>query len=164
MFQMFSLRYASKLLASRRHTDERNFRRPDILPCGDLGVQKGLLRWVLASHSAEAAKKVTIAPHRLPGAEDEGREDDSVNASPQKEVPVPEGEEIATSVLPAPNNPSAPLATPRKKKPTAKKDVQPSTSYTMSRLTGDEDVEPIPLPDGLSISTVKSRLAGKKAK
>jgi len=29
-----------------------SLRRPDVLPVGDLGVQKGLLRWALAAHSA----------------------------------------------------------------------------------------------------------------
>lgn len=29
-----------------------SLRRPDVLPVGDLGVQKGLLRWILAAHGA----------------------------------------------------------------------------------------------------------------
>jgi DNA-3-methyladenine glycosylase II len=29
-----------------------SLRRPDILPVGDLGVQKGLVRWILAAHGA----------------------------------------------------------------------------------------------------------------
>lgn len=29
-----------------------SLRRPDVMPVGDLGVQKGLLRWVLAAHGA----------------------------------------------------------------------------------------------------------------
>jgi DNA-3-methyladenine glycosylase II len=29
-----------------------SLRRPDVLPVGDLGVQKGLLRWALAGHNA----------------------------------------------------------------------------------------------------------------
>ncbi len=35
-----------------------SLRRPDVLPIGDLGVQKGLLRWALAAHGALPAAKV----------------------------------------------------------------------------------------------------------
>ena len=35
-----------------------SLRRPDVLPVGDLGVQKGLLRWALAAHGSLPASKV----------------------------------------------------------------------------------------------------------
>ncbi|KAG8864555.1 hypothetical protein FRB96_005058 [Tulasnella sp. 330] len=145
-----------------------SLRRPDVLPCGDLGVQKGLLRWVYASHSTEASKKLRIAPHRLPGAPDadeETRDDSVVMASPQKEAPLVEGEEPSTSVLPAPSNLSVLPATPTKKS-NSRTASQPSTLAALFSPAKDNELvlNPITLPDGLSIAMVKSRLAGKKVK
>lgn len=39
-------------------------RRADVLPVGDLGVQKGLLRWVLAAHGALPAPKASTTPRK----------------------------------------------------------------------------------------------------
>ncbi|GJJ06104.1 hypothetical protein Clacol_000293 [Clathrus columnatus] len=41
-----------------------SLRRPDILPVGDLGVQRGMLRWFLALHSPN--DPVNISPKKLP--------------------------------------------------------------------------------------------------
>ncbi|KAG8906159.1 hypothetical protein FRB99_007473 [Tulasnella sp. 403] len=144
-----------------------SLRRPNILPVGDLGVQRGLLRWVLASHSPEYAKKVTIAPARLPGNEEQG----AVSATTQTETPSQNGlvtedtsDEPGSSILPAPHNPVAPPATPAKPKKT--KPIPPPTPTTASIFLGTDraPIKAVDLPDGLSVSVLKSRLAGKKAK
>lgn len=152
-----------------------SLRRGNILPCGDLGVQKGLLRWTLASHSLADAKKTQIAPHRLPGL-DEGNsevaENPSVSAppSPQKETILPETDEPATSVLPAPNEMPVPPATPMKKrgqkgstKTTAPTAGQPAPVMLLA-LACEGEVTPMSLPEGLTIPVMKSRLSGKKTK
>ncbi|KAF8580444.1 DNA glycosylase [Ramaria rubella] len=43
-----------------------SLRRPDILPVGDLGVQKGLIRWFLSLHCPDVP--LTISPKKLPKA------------------------------------------------------------------------------------------------
>jgi len=41
-----------------------SLKRPDILPVGDLGVQRGLLRWVLSLHQPEF--RIDVSPKKLP--------------------------------------------------------------------------------------------------
>ncbi|KIO30709.1 hypothetical protein M407DRAFT_14276 [Tulasnella calospora MUT 4182] len=150
-----------------------SLRRPNILPCGDLGVQKGVLRWVLASHSPKDAAHLKIAPERLPGnsEEDEHGVGASSNdsgletpvASPAKEA-NPDEDADGTSILPTPKASTNPPATPKKRGPKAK--IIPPTPFTPSVFTGrvEAPVTPIPLPDGLTVSGLKARLAGKKIK
>lgn len=164
MFSMFSLR------------------RPNILPCGDLGVQKGLLRWVLASHSPEEAAKVRIAPHRLPGNADEEAAAEAAGSlskefqsetQPQADNLVAStiSEEVVTSLIPAPSNSMNPPATPAKKSagkgsrsPTKAPPPSPFSSAVFTKRTGDEGTSPVPLPTGLNVPTLKARLGGKKTK
>ncbi|KAI9442125.1 DNA glycosylase [Lactarius indigo] len=46
-----------------------SLRRPDILPVGDLGVQRGLLRWVLSLHQPEY--RINVSPKKLPGSSED---------------------------------------------------------------------------------------------
>ncbi|KAF8503093.1 DNA glycosylase [Gautieria morchelliformis] len=41
-----------------------SLRRPDILPVGDLGIQRGVVRWFLSLHSPKDA--VTVSPKKVP--------------------------------------------------------------------------------------------------
>ncbi|KAG8934791.1 hypothetical protein FRC02_009238 [Tulasnella sp. 418] len=154
-----------------------SLRRPDILPTGDLGVQKGLLRWMIAGHSPEDARNIRIMASRLPGNENEeqtqassdapstpyrltlGVENpDDVVASPSKEV------DPISSILPAPKGNVKPPETPVKKRrnvviPPPTPLVPPSESssaLTPSNVT--------PIPEGLTLATLKSRSSGKKVK
>ncbi|KAG8898956.1 hypothetical protein FRC00_002105 [Tulasnella sp. 408] len=150
-----------------------SLRRPNILPCGDLGVQKGLLRWVLASHSPKDAAHLKIAPERLPGntEEDEQGVGASSNdsgletpvASPAKEANLDEDAD-GTSILPTPKASTNPPVTPKKRK--TKAAVIPPTPFTPSVFIGraEAPAAPISLPDGLTVSGLKARLAGKKTK
>ncbi|KAG8979567.1 hypothetical protein FRB90_008062 [Tulasnella sp. 427] len=151
-----------------------SLRRPNILPCGDLGVQKGILRWVLASHSPKDAAHLKIAPERLPGNSEEDEEgvgapsNDSSGletpvASPVKEA-NPDEDADGTSILPTPKAAANPPVTPKKQR--AKAAAVPPTPFTPSVFTGPAEapVTPIPLPDGLTVSALKARLAGKKTK
>lgn len=138
-----------------------SLRRPNILPVGDLGVQKGVLRWILASHSDEEAKKIKIAPHRLPG-----NTEGEAETAP---APVTADEGASSSVIPAAETPANPPATPVKKKGkkgAADSGKVPQTPFTKSVFAGtaEDPIEPLPLPDGLSVATMKSRLSGKKTK
>lgn len=151
-----------------------SLRRPNILPCGDLGVQKGVLRWVLASHSPKDAAHLKIAPERLPGNSEEdgqgvgassnGSGLETPVASPVKEA-NPDEDADGTSILPTPKASANPPVTPKKQK--AKKATIPPTPFTPSVFTSGPLgtlVTPVPLPDGLTVGSLKARLAGKKTK
>lgn len=60
-----------------------SLRRPDILPVGDLGVQRGLLRWFLALHSP--AHPFGLAPEKLPK---DDAEQETAAASKSKSTPA----------------------------------------------------------------------------
>ncbi|KAG8953430.1 hypothetical protein FRC04_002272 [Tulasnella sp. 424] len=151
-----------------------SLRRPNILPCGDLGVQKGVLRWVLASHSPKDAAHLKIAPERLPGnSEEDGQGVGASSNGSGMETPVaspakegnPDEDADGTSILPTPKASANPPVTPKKQK--AKKAAIPPTPFTPSVFTSGPmgaPVTPIPLPDGLTVGGLKSRLAGKKTK
>jgi DNA-3-methyladenine glycosylase II len=66
-------------------------RRPDILPVGDLGVQKGLVRWTLARHAPEHA--FTLRPDAV--------EQDAEEA-PADPTPGPRTRSRASTPVPAP--------------------------------------------------------------
>ncbi|EJU03972.1 DNA glycosylase [Dacryopinax primogenitus] len=116
-------------------------RRPDIMPYGDLGVQRGLLKWVLASHDKNY--RLAIEPKKLPQP--------SVEEDPQAaETTDPALQEGDASAIPP-----IPAETPQKRKKAAKVE---SPSNAVHVPLG----KPVKLPDGLTVSQLKSRLSGKK--
>lgn len=163
---------------------------------GDLGVQRGILRWFLALHSQD--DPVSISPKKLPKNPGNSNDDDS---------PIHHGtadSKAVTSVdstkLPGPP-PPATLASqeddisslpPVPATPVKKRGGIPSTEIlgtaTMDQKpieTGNMTVFPEPftpsinkilkreheqrttvpsLPEGLNVTTLKSRLSGKKVK
>ena len=156
-----------------------SLRRPDILPVGDLGVQKGLLRWALAAHDA--------LPKSKNSASDEARKKYGMNDKDQINTLVKPPSTPPRVALPLPPTPVTPntsalhpatLHTPAPK-------AYPTTPLTpavenfeieeipqaapenllsaMSGIDGWDAHRVVPL-DGLSIDTMKARLGGKKAK
>ncbi len=132
-----------------------SLRRPNILPVGDLGVQRGLLRWVVASHVPDVAHKTRVAPWKLPGIDEDVAVDDTRPSTPPPE---------ASSLLPVPEETST--ISPKTPVKRGKAKVTPPTPFTPSIFSGtaNEPIMPIPLPEGLTIATLKARLTGKKAK
>ena len=148
-----------------------SLRRPDILPVGDLGVQRGVIRWFLSLHSPKHL--FTISPKKLPRAPSESAdiEDDTEmepstsNVKTPKRAVTPEAstvlptnlvtpkrgvnnddesdEEIATPSLPAPPQP-----------------FTPSINQTLNKSLPGEYTPPS-LPAGLTVDILKSRLNGK---
>lgn len=114
-----------------------SLRRPDILAVGDLGLQKGLLRWVLASHSSNIELK--IHPEKL--------------AAESKPTSTAIDADDA-SVLP-------PVPTQIQGDVTGSSSAAPVS--TVSAVL-NKNVAPIPLPEGLTVAALKSRLEGKKIK
>jgi DNA-3-methyladenine glycosylase II len=184
-------------------------RRPDVLPVGDLGVQKGLLRWVLAAHGA-LPPSVPKSP-KTPKGKGKGKEDHTpsdyggggVTLTPSASMatipatPTPSASPLAATAsfttatppwnlvtptkltstpsfeTPLPSTPAPPALTPSASTllpapvPTPSKLPAPAPDSILTPPPGwDKDCahRAAPLPDGLSVEMLRSRLAGKKAK
>lgn len=132
-------------------------RRPNILPVGDLGVQKGVARWILSLHSADYEYKVE--GDRLPGAssqddaEVEVTQDATEQSQPLERAATPDMSSVVPAVPSTPPklNDELPMLPPA---------FTPSIITTL-RKTHDE-VDPPKLPPGLSVAELKARLNGKK--
>jgi DNA-3-methyladenine glycosylase II len=127
-----------------------SLRRPDILPIGDLGVQKGLLNWVLSSHDPEKYP-LCVNPRKLPQTNDDEPE------KPGEAKAAEPGED--TSVLPAPTEASTSKSTAPAPAPAPK-----ASSSKQPDGTPLVPTKPVPLPEGITLETLKARANGKKAK
>ena len=123
-------------------------RRPDIMPVWDLGVQKGLLKWIVAAYE----------PFVPPATEDR-----PANPPPDMSSVIPIGTETGDEVVPASN-----IAFPPSEPPTQKKAEQKGLEKALLALqehrSQEELQEMFPLPEGMDLALLKSRLSGKKAK
>ncbi|TFK89109.1 DNA glycosylase [Polyporus arcularius HHB13444] len=151
-----------------------SLRRPDILPVGDLGVQRGLLRWFVALHAP--AYPVSLRKDKLT---DQGADDSPVSGTPKLLEEARATTPDASSVPPVPDTllPS----TPKKKGKGQASDgtaaaaetsmglpepFTPSINRTLNMLgkpgegSGTEVKVP-PLPEGLTVAQMKTRLNGK---
>ncbi|KAG8764157.1 GTPase-activating protein [Ceratobasidium sp. 423] len=120
-----------------------SLRRPDILPVGDLGTQKGLLNWVISSHDPDKYP-LGINPKKLPKTNEDEPE------KPEEAKAVEPAED--TSVLPAPGEASTSTA-----KPMASSSKPPNSVP----LT---PTKPVQLPQGITLEMLKARANGKKVK
>jgi DNA-3-methyladenine glycosylase II len=155
-------------------------RRPDILPVGDLGVQKGLLKWVLAVYDSCSSAAVESS-EVVRSTKEEGKEEEPKGEMDSSIVPT--GIEKGDQLVPASSatNPSLepttiPSSTQTVTSPSVKNKVKKSvSSSTPSGLekqlltlepgrTREEIQEMFPLPEGLDLGLMRSRLGGKKAK
>ncbi|KAI0315461.1 DNA glycosylase [Amylostereum chailletii] len=163
-----------------------SLRRPDILPLGDLGVQRGVLRWFLSLHNPE--ERIDISPKKLPVPNDKPKpeEEDTTTAEDADTLPVlgPAGSAEAPST-PPPRTATLPSIdvpgqTPAKRKtkmpappaptpsalglPSFPPAFTPSINATLEgkNLKEEEGYLPVPLPSGLTTSEMKVRLGGKK--
>ncbi|KDQ27608.1 hypothetical protein PLEOSDRAFT_158514 [Pleurotus ostreatus PC15] len=142
-----------------------SLRRPDILPVGDLGVQRGVARWFLALHSP--TYNISISPDKVTGGElkstplDKDDEDDDEEGTlpvfgttsttpvePQDVSSVPPGGVAAT-----------PMPDGSKKNVAA---MPPPLTPATRKILTSTSAPAAPLPGGLTASDLKSRLDGKK--
>ncbi|KAF4598110.1 Alkylbase DNA Glycosylase/Transcriptional Activator [Pleurotus pulmonarius] len=141
-----------------------SLRRPDILPVGDLGVQRGVARWFLALHSP--TYNISISPDKVTGGELKstplGKDDDddeegtlpvfgaesATPADPQDLSSVPPGGVAAT-----------PMPDGSKKNVSA---MPPPLTPASRKILTSTNASATPLPSGLTASDLKSRLDGKK--
>jgi DNA-3-methyladenine glycosylase II len=155
-----------------------SLRRSDILPVGDLGVQRGLVRWFLSLHSS--SHRYSISPDKLTGQP--GSSSQAINTTTEKNqdvLPVlgkpkrrkshnAETRDDELDELPVADVSSVlPAATPHRKGK-SKGSQLPSmpTPFTPSinkilHTNANGNSSP-PLPEGLSVEVLKSRLEGKK--
>lgn len=130
-----------------------SLRRPNILPVGDLGVQKGLVRWFLALHSP--AHPYSLIPEKLiADTEPEKEKEDGEDALPVAGQPSVAG---ISSVLPTETTVTG---TPLSVVPTKPPAFTPSIEKTLVMEKAKEHRPP--LPAGLTVGELKSRLDGKK--
>lgn len=174
-------------------------RRADVLPVGDLGVQKGLLRWVLAAHGALPPKAATprkslpATPSKGPGEPVPptptasavtltGMDPPATPATPvtpgkrsleatsssatllnEPATPTPTNGPVGSSILPA--TPAPPPITPSASTNPALPPAEDDSLIAVTPGWGPEHAQrAAPLPPGLDVGTLRSRLAGKKAK
>ncbi|KAG9220614.1 hypothetical protein CCMSSC00406_0003713 [Pleurotus cornucopiae] len=140
-----------------------SLRRPDILPVGDLGVQRGVARWFLALHSP--TYNISISPDKVTGGELKSTLLDDDDDDEEGTLPV-FGTASTTPVEPQDMSsvpPGGVAATPMPDG--SKKNVAamppPLTPATRKILTST-NAPATPLPNGLTASDLKSRLDGKK--
>ncbi|KAG8826434.1 hypothetical protein FRB91_007479 [Serendipita sp. 411] len=131
-----------------------SLRRPNILPVGDLGVQRGILRWVLAQHN-NPGSPIKLNQDSIP-------EDD--DSTPVEEEPPKVSD--ATREPAATGANMAPPQTPVKKGKKRGEEggsqgliPEPFTPSINRVLT--QPIMAQPFPPGLTVATLKSRLNGK---
>lgn len=187
---------------------------------GDLGVQRGLLRWILSLHQPDY--RIQISPKKPPGSTNPGKAEQKSKLKPKaaksgkksnglsvpteidsdqevepgadelpslngsrndasvgrrlERAPTQPNQEDASSVLPAISSASKPgvLGTPLRRGknsttalatpnalglPSRPPPLTPSVTQVLSRAP---DVAPPPLPTGLTVASLRSRLDGKK--
>jgi DNA-3-methyladenine glycosylase II len=157
-----------------------SLRRPDIMPSGDLGVQRGVLRWFLSLHNPDY--HIDISPKKLSESQtDAGTQKDGDGT--QKAT---DGDADALPVFGDAGGSEAPATPPRRTATLPTLDVglsahptvastpsalglpslppafTPSFGATLARTAERSGTLPSPLPAGLTVAEIKARLAGKK--
>ena len=124
-----------------------SLRRPDILPVGDLGVQRGLLRFILSQHTSPGS------PVKL-----------SLKSAPEEVAAQTAEEPIDATAATGSMAPPPPKTPTKKRKGNDEEDADypipaPFTPSINRVLTAS--VMPSPLPAGLTIANLRARLNGK---
>ncbi|KAH9931148.1 DNA glycosylase [Epithele typhae] len=142
-----------------------SLRRPDILPVGDLGVQRGALRWFISLHSPSVP--ISIREDKLADPTIDGALTGRVSGDGQEAETSTAG---ASGIVPAPVRPSEKTAGTESNAaggtglslPDA---FTPSINKTLN-MFGDPSLDGtlvnVPaLPSGLTVAQMKTRLNGK---
>ncbi|EJD03373.1 DNA glycosylase [Fomitiporia mediterranea MF3/22] len=155
-----------------------SLRRPDIMPVGDLGVQRGVVRWFLSLHSAK--HPVAISPKKLPSNYDKDKGEsqetnNNISAIESQDVVMPENPQPERASTPdAAAFPPAPVTPVKGRKgsknsgedpevPAPPPAFTPSINRTLNKVLPNK-FHPPSLPEGLSVKDLQSRLEGKKQK
>ena len=166
-----------------------SLRRPDILPVGtlrrslvyllmmivdlgDLGVQRGLVRWILSLHSHKHS--VSISPKKLPKSNADNDQAETQQSTDLQEVLTLPPRAITPDASTFPPEPLP--VTPKKKRNPNEDDLSPddeiplpppvftpSINRTLNKIMPARYAPP-PLPEGLSVAELQRRIEGKKIK
>jgi len=148
-----------------------SLRRPNILPVGDLGVQRGLLRWFISQHTNPQGE-VKLNKEKQVETKEEKLEEESQlpplntakDSSPQGVRQTPKKRGIgAPSETPQKGQLEPNVIEPREEGGESDRLPVPFTP-SISRVLQPTPSEwkPPPLPSGLSVGVMKSRLDGRK--
>ncbi|KAF8234070.1 DNA glycosylase [Tricholoma matsutake] len=141
-----------------------SLRRPNILPVGDLGVQRGLIRWFLSLHSP--SYNFGVSPKKLAG-QSSGKQTEKSNAPTTSIQDLDElplfGTQAGSSSKESPADVDDGLSEPEESTVASiPPPFTPSIKTTLNKPAVKPGMNPISLPDGLSVAVLKSRLDGKK--
>ncbi|KAJ8596603.1 DNA glycosylase [Rhizopogon salebrosus TDB-379] len=170
-----------------------SLRRANILPVGDLGVQRGMLRWFLSRHSSK--HPFILSPHKVGGAEPDTNTTERASTSAMGPPPTPAPKittdsqladaEIDNDVLPTCGSSSQSQSqTPPQPGPVDQSSVPPAPllgtpsvaslklipalpepfTPSIDKTLNTDPMNTEPLPDALSVPILKARLEGKKIK
>ncbi|KIK67439.1 hypothetical protein GYMLUDRAFT_37561 [Collybiopsis luxurians FD-317 M1] len=142
-------------------------RRPNILPVGDLGVQRGMLRWYLGLHSPTYSCSVSPDKAGRDSKDENGSDAETGTLPILSDRPATPEKDSPTPPLDLSSIPPAPPATPNKNEAgsnvaTIPPPMTPSVAQTIIKVENSTGYVPLPLPEGLSASSLQSRLDGKK--
>ncbi|SCV73358.1 BQ2448_7284 [Microbotryum intermedium] len=144
-----------------------SMKRPNVIPVGDLGIQKALCKW----YSSDPFTTPLLHPKKLSGAAPSTPEPES-KASLDSLAHTPASSTTSAEILPAAASAanfaqvSIPLET-SKKQPIKLEDAYPSPQATPLRTSFAPITTPFTFPpttSGLTPAILKTRLAGKKIK
>ena len=149
-----------------------SLRRPNILPVGDLGVQRGIALWFLSLHSPKHAceispKKLSTAVETTESQQSDTDVVDAIEVAMQSNDPPERAKTPDVASFP----PGAAPSTPAKKGkdlddaaeelPLPPPAFTPSINRTLNRILPSQYAS-APLPEGLSVKELQLRLDGKK--
>ncbi|KZV73321.1 DNA glycosylase [Peniophora sp. CONT] len=156
-----------------------SLRRPNIMPSGDLGVQRGVLRWFLSLHNP--SYRIEVSPQKSLEEADSKEstqpvDDDALPAfGPPGSTEGPATPPPRTATLPEasqdgatqPDETSSQMRPPVAPTPSALglpslPTFTPSINNALERRGADANDLPAPLPAGLTATEMKARLTGKK--
>ncbi|KDE05247.1 hypothetical protein MVLG_04382 [Microbotryum lychnidis-dioicae p1A1 Lamole] len=140
-----------------------SMKRPNVIPVGDLGIQKALCKW----YSSDPFTPPLLHPKKLSGPDPSTPkpELEAESTAALLSLPVtPTSPSISAGRVPA--DASTPFETP-KKQPVKLEEAYPSPGATPLRVWAAPITTPFVFPpttSGLTPSILKTRLAGKKIK
>ncbi|KAG6845398.1 hypothetical protein H0H87_009745 [Tephrocybe sp. NHM501043] len=147
-----------------------SLRRPDILPVGDLGVQRGLVVWFLSLHSSKHTWGWTPQKTGASSSAKKGKSKKAVSAEDDSLPVIGEDSGPSTSTVAGdekaltPDISSVPPAADEEVAgdlPSLPPAFTPSIKNMLKKAGVDEGSTPVPLPVGLSVDVLKTRLTGK---
>ncbi|CAA7263166.1 unnamed protein product [Cyclocybe aegerita] len=134
-----------------------SLRRPDILPVGDLGVQRGMVRWFLSLHSA--AHPFSISPEKVGNSANTKTKKSQGEANEHPSESLVDGEK--DDDMPVDSSSAPPGTSEGEESSSIPPPFTPSIKKTLSKPAATPGKPVPPLPSGIDVKLLKSRLDGK---